>query len=279
MYLSRAVEEIDAAFLYRTPDAAVPALGDARYAAAQHIVLCRKLPRLEGRLALVQLEQSFLVAADPQVVVFVLEDMVDVGRGQVVLGGVAGHLLQRLAAFGDDEQSAPRRTEIDVAGMVDERSSYRHLAVERTHVVAGVGQFARGIVVAQDAVHADGQESPAVAAQEPYYRSVGRLVVLMGCRLQSAHLDAAEHRGLVASPDVVLVVFEDGGEEVVVLALRELHLAGDAALSGTNGEQSVARRADEQVAVGILQQALHAWLQTLGKGIAHKAVFLVVEAR
>ena len=159
VYLAVAVEKVDAAFLNSAPDASVVTLGKTRHTAAQYVILGSELPCVEGLLTLVQLEQSFLVAAHPQVLVFVLKNIVDVCRRQVVLRTAVGHLLQRVAAFRNHQQSAARRSKIDIPCMVDERSANRYLTVERAQVVTGIGHLARSIVIAQDSVHAYSQKT------------------------------------------------------------------------------------------------------------------------
>ena len=101
--------------------------------------------------------------------------------------------------------------------------------------------------------------------------------MLRRSRLQTADFDSADGRSLITSPDVVLVVLEDYRQKIIVLALGELGLVGNNVLSGTNGEQSVAARADEQIPVGVLKQAFHTRLQSFREFVSHETVALVVE--
>ena len=112
--------------------------------------------------------------------------------------------------------------------------------------------------------------------EESHHRSAGRLEIFGGCGFQSAHLDTGDHFVLISPPQIVLGILEEHHEEILFLAPGELCFVDEAVLPLAYGVESVACRSYEQIAVGILDDALHTGLLGIGKLIAHEAIMLIV---
>ena len=134
--------------------------------------MCRELPRAENLLSLIELKQTFPGATHPQVLVLVLKDVVDIRSREVMLSSAALHSLQCLATLRDDEQSAPRSTDINISGMVDHGYPHRYVGTNSGKVKTSIRELCRNIVIAQYAISAHSEESPGIGTEECHNRPI-----------------------------------------------------------------------------------------------------------
>ena len=110
------------------------------------------------------LEQTFLITANPQIVILILKEMIDIGRTQVVSGIATRNLLQCPASFGYIEQSTSGSTQIKITCTIHQGTTDRHLRIQGFHVVTRIGQLPSGIVITQNTIETDDQEPFLVGA-------------------------------------------------------------------------------------------------------------------
>ena len=209
--------------------------------------------------------------------VLVFHDVVDIGRRETIAPAII-HLPQGIAALVDAEQSLARGAQVEIAVVGLIRPPDGDLAVEGFHVVTRIHELASGIVVSQDAIHADGQQDTLVGLQESHHRTVWRLYILDRGGMQFAHLHAGDGGGLMPHPQRVVVVVPNHGDMSMRIALPQLRLTGHHVAPCLDDIDAEACRADDDIAMLIFLQAENASNQLVGKGIAHETVSLVVIA-
>ena len=164
--LSLAVKPVDTIVLYGAKQVARCVVGlNRRNAAADGIVLFGKVPAAEGIFALIELEESFLIASQPQAVVFILDEIDDICRCEVETAAVRLYRFQHFAVVGNHHQTIARRGDEDVALTVAQGALDGNLGVHCRKVEAGIGQTAGSVIVAKDARAAYHQESAVVGLE------------------------------------------------------------------------------------------------------------------
>ncbi len=206
--------------------------------------------------------------------VFVFEHIVDVRGGEVEACVVALHLLELSVPLADDHQSATRGAEIEVALAAAHALADGVLLVEGAEVVAGVGNLSAGIVVAHDAIHTH-QQQAAPRADAAHHRSGLQREVAARHGPQVVDLPAADDSVVAAAPQVVPAVLKELAGKLVAAGACKLAQAYHLLGAGLDGADAIAGGAQQDVAVGRLEDRLHARLDAVGEGVAAKTVGIV----
>ena len=180
--------------------------------------------------------------------------------------------------MGNHHQSLSCRGNEDIPVSAQRSLPHRQFAVQCRQVESRVCHLPRGIVVSQNTIHADNQESSVAAPDIVSWCAARRFVVLHFHRLPVIHLEPCEGSEVVASPDAVLVVFEYPTEEIVGLLYAESLFQGDMVISLADAVQSVARCTNQDIPIAVLHQGTHPGLYAVGKSISHEITVLIVVA-
>ena len=225
------VETIGSCVLNRAKHLSVGIQGQRRNTCAHRIVLFGKAPVLESILFLVQLVETFLVAANPDIVILILQDITHIRVGQVETPVLRIHRAQHLRIVGNHHQSLSCRGNEDIPVPAQRSLPHRQSAVQCRQVESRICHLPRGIVVSQNTIHTDNEESSVATSDIVSWCAARRFVVLHFHRLTVIHLEPREGSEVVASPDAVLVVFKYPTEEIVGLLYAESLFQGDMVIS------------------------------------------------